>query len=157
MSRSSWNFLVDCILGTLLLSVLITSAVVRCVFPAGTKAEGWTVWGYGFDTWADFHFGALAVLAVVILIHLVLHWKWVCGFVVGRMGRARNRPARVEPGAETLYGVGVLMLALCIVGGALFAAQISCKSPEGTDAQGRPIESRAANWQPAAVRNSIDP
>ncbi len=36
-----------------------------------------TFWSLTRDTWIDFHSWIAVALMVIIIIHLILHWKWI--------------------------------------------------------------------------------
>ena len=49
MSRTLINLLLDIFLLLVFLTLAWVSIVVRFVFPEGTIADGWTLWGQSFD------------------------------------------------------------------------------------------------------------
>jgi hypothetical protein len=114
MSRTTINFLLD---ATLLaaFSVLVFSAVtMRFIFPPGPDAKGWYLWGLSYDQWATVEFSMVAALALGILLHVMLHWNWVCGVVATRL--ARDKRAKLDEGSQTLYGVGLLIAIFNLLG-----------------------------------------
>jgi hypothetical protein len=129
LSRTTINFLLDTALLVAFLAIAWISVVLRFVFPAGTAAAGWRLWGYGFDDWSAFQFSLLCVFALGVLVHLMLHWSWVCGVVASRMSRWRGRSVRVDEGTQTLYGVGLLIVAVNVVGLLIAAAALSVRMP----------------------------
>jgi len=129
--RSGWswswiNLLLDAALLIAFMAVSFAAVVVRFVFPPGPAAAGWTLWGLDYDAWGGIQFALLAVLAVGILVHVMLHWSWVCNVIASRLGR---RGARVDDGLQTIYGVGLLIGLLLTVGSALAAAVLTVQSP----------------------------
>jgi hypothetical protein len=121
------NFLLDAVLLGLFVAVCFASLVVRFVFPPGPSAKGWTLWGLDYDAWGGVQFALLALLAGGILVHVMFHWSWVCSVLVSRfLGRSR---ARIDEGLQTIYGVGLLIVLLAIVGGATAAATLSIRGP----------------------------
>jgi hypothetical protein len=56
------------------------------------------------DQWATVQFALVAVLALGILLHVMLHWNWVCSVVATRL--ARDKKAKLDEGSQTLYGAG---------------------------------------------------
>ena len=126
LNRAAINFLVDCLLLVVLVSVLALSAMVEFVFPSGTKAAGWALWGLGYDGWSRVRAAALGFFVLCVLLHLILHWTWICGFVVSRFARRPGQSTKLPPdGIRTLYGVslliGILTLICTFVGIAKFA------------------------------------
>lgn len=130
MSRSSINFFVDCSLALLLISLLAVSGVVHFIFPAPTVAAGWTLWGLGLDAWSRIQLFALAAFALNVLLHLILHWSWVCGFLAARWSRRTGHRAQVHDSAMTLYGVATLIAALTLLGTFLLAAELAVIAPQ---------------------------
>jgi hypothetical protein len=127
MSRSFINFLLDTLL-LVTFSVLVCAAViVRFVFPPGPDSKGWLLWGLSYDRWVTMQFAMVAVLALGILIHVMLHWSWVCGFLAARL--ARDKKAKIDDGTQTLYGVGLLIVILNLLGLAIAAAALSIRGP----------------------------
>jgi hypothetical protein len=127
MSRSVFNLLLDTVL-LVAFSVLLWSAVVvRFVFPPGPDARGWLLWRLDYDQWATIQFGMIAILALGILLHVMLHWSWVCGILAAKL--SRNKKAKIDDGTQTIYGVGLLIVLLNLLGLAVAAAAISIHSP----------------------------
>lgn len=123
----SWiNLLLDTALLITFMALYFAAVVVRFVFPPGPAADGWTLWGLDYDAWGGIQFALLAVLALGILVHVMLHWSWVCNVIATRLA---GRGARVDDGLQTIYGVGLLIGLLLTVGTALAAAVLTVKPP----------------------------
>jgi hypothetical protein len=128
MSRTILNFLLDSLL-LATFSVLVWSAViVRFVFPPAYDARGWTLWNLSLDEWMNIQFGMVAILALGVLLHVMLHWSWVCGVIAARI--SRNKKAKIDDGTQTLYGVGLLIVILNVLGLATAAAALMIRSPQ---------------------------
>ncbi len=127
MSKAAVNFLVDLLLLLLIIVWMGAVAIVQFVFPPGTQAGGWTLWGRGYDSWRNIEFGCLAVYIVVVLVHLILHWSWVCNFVAMRYSRHVGRKVEVGESTRTLYGVATLIVILTVLGIVLCAAEFSVR------------------------------
>jgi hypothetical protein len=127
MSRTLINFLLDALL-LLAFAVLIwSSVIVRFVFPPGADTKGWYLWGLNFDQWATVQFAMVTALALGILIHVMLHWSWVCGVIASRV--VRDKKTKLDDGTQTLYGVCLLILILNVLGLAIAAAALSIQGP----------------------------
>ena len=107
-------------------ALCFAAVVVRFVFPPGPAAAGWTLWGFDYDAWGGIQFALVAILAGGILVHVMLHWSWVCNVVASRLA---GRGARVDDGLQTIYGVGLLIGLLLAVGTALAVATLTVKGP----------------------------
>ncbi|MCE9631402.1 MAG: DUF4405 domain-containing protein [Planctomycetia bacterium] len=127
-SRWSWseiNLLLDI---ALFVTLCAAAVIVRFVFPPGPAAKGWLLWGLDYDAWSGIQFALLATLAVGILVHVMLHWSWVCNVAVSRL--ARDKRSRVDDGLQTIYGVGLLIVLLNVIGITVAAAMLTIKGPE---------------------------
>lgn len=130
-SRTSINFFLDAFLLVNFLTLCGVSVVLRYVFPTATESEGWTLWGLDYLEWTDIQFVTLCVLFAAILLHVMLHWTWICG-VVTKWNRKRSGKAAVgkeDTGASTLWGVGLLIVIINVLGLGIAAAALSIKSP----------------------------
>lgn len=132
MSKTEINFWLDALL-LLLFSVLCwASVVVRFVFPPGPNAAGWTLWGWDYDQWAGFQFAALCAFAGAVLLHVMLHWSWVCGVLAGKLKKRRGAPAVAErdTGSRTLWGVGLLIVVFHAIAAGVAAALLTVQGPQ---------------------------
>jgi|GEM_PF-1826299 len=132
MSRSSVNFIVDALVALLFLSVLSTASIVHFVFPAPSLADCWSLWAMNLDTWSRIEIVAICVFAVAVIVHLILHWTWVCGFITTRISRYKGWKITVSASAKTLYGVSVLILALTALAVIYAAASFAVKETPQT-------------------------
>lgn len=126
LSISLINFWLDATLLVLLFCVGWVSAILRLVFPAPTTAGGWVLWGWSYDQWADFQFDCLCGLALGAVIHVVLHWNWVCGVLTAQILKSRNR---IDDSMQTIYGVGFLIVLLHMILAIVIAAMYSVVKP----------------------------
>ncbi len=127
MSRAIINFLLDGFLFLLIVLLMWLTAVLKFIFPVASQAHGWRLWGLDFDAWHRIHTMVFGVFLLAVLLHLILHWTWVCGFVAARVGKWRGRPVSTNEATRTLYGVATLALVLGLLGIALVAAQFSIR------------------------------
>jgi hypothetical protein len=133
LSRTDVNLLLDTVLLLLFVALSICSVILEFVFPAGTVADGWILWHLSFNEWSRLRFALLATLAVCVLVHIMLHWSWVCGVVTSRLRGNRLRPtaSHDDPG-RTLWGVGLLILVINLGGAILAAATLTIQAPTPT-------------------------
>jgi len=123
----SWiNLLLDAALLVMFMGLCFAAVVVRFVFPPGPAAAGWTLWGLDYDAWGGVQFALVGILAGGILVHVMLHWSWVCNVIASRIS---GRGSRVDDGLQTIYGVGLLIGLLVSVGTALAVAVLTVKGP----------------------------
>lgn len=133
MSRSAVNFLVDFSLLVFLCTVLWISAVIHFVFPPGAQTDGWLLWGADYDRWQFVQVIALSAFALNVLLHLILHWTWICGFLTSRMSKKLGRRIAWDEGIKTLYGVGSLICVLTVLGSLLLVAELQIQAPQGVE------------------------
>ncbi|MDB5388040.1 MAG: hypothetical protein JWM11_3686, partial [Planctomycetaceae bacterium] len=76
--RTVINFWLD--LSLAIVFVLLTGVITiaQTIFPVGPGSEGWTLWGGDLLAWRGLEFGLLSTLALGIIVHVMLHWDWVC-------------------------------------------------------------------------------
>ena len=130
--RAAWswsdiNLALDILLLVVFIALGTVAVIVRFVFPPGPAAKGWTLWGFDYDAWSGVQFALLAGLAVGILVHVMFHWSWVCNVLASRF--LRTRSGRVDDGLQTIYGVGLLIVLLNVIGITVAAAMLTIKGP----------------------------
>jgi hypothetical protein len=126
MSMALINFWLD---AGLLVSISFlgwVTAMLQIVFPAPTAAGGWTLWGLTYDQWHDAQFVALCTFALLVLVHVMLHWNWVCSVIATHVLRIKTRP---DEGMQTIYGVTTLIVLLTIIAGTIIAAILTVHRP----------------------------
>ena len=131
LSKTTINFWLDAFLLFTFLTMCWCSVVLRYVFPVATKSEDWSLWGMNYLAWADIQFATLCVMAAAILLHVMLHWTWVCGMVENwqRKRRGVAAGAKADTGNRTLWGVGLLIVILNVLGVGIAAAALSIQGP----------------------------
>jgi hypothetical protein len=127
MSRTTLNFLLDCLLLLFFLALIWVTFVLRVAFPNATAAGGYLLWGISYDGWARLQFALFLVLLAAVLLHIMLHWSWVCGAIANRVSRLRRQKARLDDGSQTIYGVAALIVVFNVLGVAL-ALAVACLS-----------------------------
>ena len=125
------NFWLDSLLLLIFLLLCWTSVVIRYVFPVATQTEGWQLWGLDYLAWSDLRFATLCLFAAAILLHVMLHWTWICGVLESwlRKRRGKSDNNKTDIGNRTLWGVGLLIIILNVLGLAIAAAALSIQGP----------------------------
>ncbi len=77
MKRNTVNFLVDAASMLVVFGLVATGLLVSYVLPPGSGTRR-LLWGLGRHDWGDIHFWIAFSGGVLLLIHLALHWQWVC-------------------------------------------------------------------------------
>jgi hypothetical protein len=129
VSKTMVNFIVDTMLLVLVVSLLFTAAVLRFVFPAPSTSAGWMLWGRGYDAWANFQFVVVSIVGLAILLHVMLHWSWVCGVIVTKLLGRSGTKNTLDEGQQTLWGVGMLIVVVNLLGLLIGLAYLTIQSP----------------------------
>lgn len=109
--------------------VLTLTAIVQFILPDGLKAPGWTLWSLNRTAWQRIQAGSIAVFGLLVLLHLILHWSWVCSFVSSRLSKALGRPVSVNESSRTIWGVATLIFVLTCMAAVLMAAEFCVVRP----------------------------
>ena len=137
MSKTLLNFVLDSILAFSFLAVLWSATALQFVFPPAFHAQGWSLWGWNYEQWARFQFLSLCIVAVLILLHVMLHWSWVCGVATQRLGKRLGRKITLDDSHQTIVGVGMLIGLLHLLGVFYLSALLTVR-PAPADAGGPP-------------------
>jgi hypothetical protein len=127
ISRTLVNFWLDGLLGLLFVALCVVAVIVQFVFPPGIAARDWVLWGMSYGQWCSVQFGLLALLGLGVLLHVMLHWTWVCCVLSKRILGKSEMP---DDGIRTVYGVGLLIGLLLIGAIAVGAAQWMIIQPQ---------------------------
>lgn len=103
------NLLLDAMLLLVFTALTLVAVIVQFVFPPGVAAKGWVLWNMNFGQWCSLQFALLSVFGFGILVHVMLHWTWVCSVVNRKILHRQDLP---DDGIRTLYGVGLLIILL---------------------------------------------
>jgi hypothetical protein len=131
MCKNDLNFWLDALLLVLFSALCWASTVVRFVLPAGADSAGWTIWGLDYDQWVTIQFQLLAALAGAVLVHVMLHWSWVCGMVAQKLRKRRGAASAAvsHDGSRTLWGVGLLIMVFHAIAAGVAAAALCLRGP----------------------------
>lgn len=119
------NFWLDTGLAVLFVVQAWLFGVLHVVFPRGAGQE-WKVWGASSVIWADALFKVFCLFAGGIIIHVMLHWTWICGVVSTRLLR---RKASRDNGVQTLLGVGLLVVIFHVLAFGILATRMGLVGP----------------------------
>ncbi len=131
MSRTTLNFWLDCTLLAVFVVLLFLSVVLNYIFPPATISQGWLLWGADYNQWSQRQFAVLCLLTLLLLLHVMLHWTWVCGVVASMRAKFLGKEKKMwDNGVRTIVGVGFMIVLLNILGLLLAAAALSIQGPE---------------------------
>jgi len=135
MRRNALNFVIDALTLLVLLAVVGTGLVLRYVLPPGGGGRGGgprlELWGLGRHDWGGVHFWLAVGLVGLLVVHVALHWKWVCGTV--RRGARPGVDSTDKPSGWTrnLWGLVFLGAIVLLVGGFLWLGQANVITAPG--------------------------
>jgi len=122
MRKNTLNFIVD--LATLLAILVMvgTGLIMKFTLPPGSGSRGLVLWSMTRHEWGDVHFWASVALAALLVLHVALHWAWVCGTI----RRLVNGPS-VHRGAargrlDNVYGIAFFVLVAAAATALVFTA-----------------------------------
>jgi len=121
-TRTDVNFWLDCLLGLVFLALVAITMLLRFAFPRAQDSYGWTLWGYSYDDFIQAQFVVLAVLTLLILVHVMLHWNWLCSVAQQRVLNSDNK--KPDNGWQTIIGVGLMIALLNVLGILLGVAMV---------------------------------
>ena len=102
MKKSMKNYVVFVAMFILGLAEAVSGFVLWLAFPDGGGGGGrWggsgladlTFWGLSKHAWIDVHDWVAVALVVLVLLHVVLHWKWLVRMAVALF---KGKPKRLD-------------------------------------------------------------
>ena len=100
------NFWLDLVTAVVFAASIGTGILLKWILPPAIRGGRGLTWlGERRHFWGDVHFWLAVALVVLVALHLVLHWKWICGCWRRFVGR------RISPVAwGTLLGASSLIV-----------------------------------------------
>lgn len=148
MARGTLNFIIDAVTFMVMLTMIATGLLVRFVLPPGS-GERRSLWDYTRHDWGDVHFWLAVALGGLVLVHLTLHWGWVCSLVSRWFAGADAHGRPKSALHRNLAGVALLLAVTGLIGGFLWVAQRSVIEIEGGGRQERGRRTAALLESPA--------
>jgi len=147
MRKNTLNFIVDLAGLLAMLLMAFSGLLMRFVLPP-RRGSGphRTLWGWDRHDWGDLHFWAAVALGALLVLHVVLHWRWVCTTVVGFVRRG-EAGAPATAGVRCLWGLAFAVLLVALVGGMLWFASSGVQVEADAGGGGRGGRG-APTWQP---------
>ncbi len=133
MRKNAVHFTLDTIALVAMLALVGTGLLMRYTLPPGSGGQA--VWGLGRHDWGGIHFWIAVGLIVLMVVHVTLHWTWVCGTArrVG-VGEARTG-ARRNPRRDNLIGLAFLTFLVVALGGFIGVARASISRSPAPEAE----------------------
>lgn len=114
MKRNMLNLCVDLLAATFLLLMVTTGYILSFPLPPGSNRTR-ELWGLARHDWGTIHAWASLGLLIVLLVHVLLHWKWIITMVQRRCS-SENDLIPVRP-----VRAGIMTGATLLLIGGLFA------------------------------------
>ncbi len=114
------NFVTDVVTLLVVLAMAATGLLLKFVLPPGSRGgQGLQLWGLTRHDWCDVHFWLSVALGALFIVHVALHWTWVCTIVARwfRINVASPGPASLQ--RRSAYGVGFLLAVSAVIVGFL--------------------------------------
>ena len=127
MSKTAINFWLNALSFLALLGLTATGGIIHYVLLPGT-GHSHELFGLGRHEYGDVHF-YLAVVAVILLVlHLIMHWSWICCVIAKALKRAPP-PRR----ARTIWGMTTLLVCSLALGlGLCWASSLVKQRPDSS-------------------------
>lgn len=110
MKRSALNFLIDVLTFLVFFAKVWTGFLIHYVLPpGGGRGHALTLWGMNRHDYGNVHFYLALAMVALIIVHIWLHWPWVCSILSNLLGASQPKRSR-----RTLYGT-ILLLVIGIV------------------------------------------
>lgn len=146
MKRNTLNFIVDAISALVVLGMTVTGLVIRFVLPPGS-GRGRVLWGWDRHGWGDLHFWLAVAAGALVVVHVALHWQWICVTAARFVRHGRGEHGSGGAVARNMAG-GALMVGLAgLLAGFVWVARVNVKAiGEGGEHRltGEPLAQRGA-------------
>jgi hypothetical protein len=108
--KNTLNFVVDLLTLIAILAMIGTGLVLYFVLPPGSGGRGLILWELGRHDWGDVHFWTAVSLAALLILHVALHWAWVCGTIRRLVHGPKRNAGRPRSALDNLYGIAFLAI-----------------------------------------------
>jgi len=148
VNRNWLNLIVDGLAALTALALVWTGLLIWFVLPPRAGSPAWL--GLDRHAWGEVHFGIAMALIALALVHVALHWTWVCTMLCRLAGRERRAWS-----AARRRIVGTLVLLVLV---ALFVGSLAWVSRHVADEPERrgPMPRWRALAQPDGERRATD-
>lgn len=136
MRRNTLNYVTDAVTLLVFLAMAATGLLMEYILPPGRGMGGGraAVWGWDRHAFGDLHFYLSLTLIGLLVVHVILHWGWVC-----QTTRSMLRGRATGPGsllARSGWGGLFVGAMVCSVGGFLWIANANVTGFEGNNGGG---------------------
>lgn len=121
MKRSTLLILIDLLVALIFIALAATGVIIHYTLPAGSGHSA-TLWGLGRHGWGDLHFWIAITGVALIVLHVALHWGWVCATTPRLVGM---KPKALSPARRRACGIATLLVLAGLLGGFTWLASSS--------------------------------
>lgn len=122
MSKNTWNYVVDFLATLAMLALIMTGFLIQWILPARQGRAGRRMlWGMDRHDWGEIHLYLSIALIGLIVLHVVLHWKWVFATTRDLLRGKTDKPLP-SAAVRNFWGVLFFVLIAGLVGGFLYWA-----------------------------------
>lgn len=126
MKRNTVNFYIDLASFLVLFALLVTGLLIHYVLPpcgscsgdVSSESRELRLWGYGRHDFGRVHFYLALATASLVIVHICLHWSWVCATCCNLLGLKGISPQR-----EERYGIVLLLILIVVIIALLYLAK----------------------------------
>ena len=108
LKKKTWNAIIDTLAYAAFVVLAMTGVIMYFILPPGS-GRGMTIWGWDRHDWGDIHFWAAVSFFGLLVVHLILHWKWIVSVLKGSPRNASR--SRFLLGATGLIAIILISLA----------------------------------------------
>jgi hypothetical protein len=103
MKRTTLNFIIDFVSFLDLLSLAFTGFIMKYILPPGSGGHGRGfrggrepaeeikyLWSMTRHEWGGIHFYLAVIFAVLMVVHIILHWGWIKSYFKSLFGLSRK-------------------------------------------------------------------
>jgi len=130
MKRNTLNLLIDLVSAIVMFGMIATGLIIRFALPPGSGRSR-LLWTWGRHDWGDVHFWLAAAAGVLLLVHVALHWQWICNMTLRFFRRGASE--RIYPGAlgRNTAGAVLVLVLIGLFAGFNWIARISVRTASG--------------------------
>ena len=122
MRKNTLNFIVDLLTLLAIFTMIGTGLIMYLTLPPGSGSRGLILWGLGRHDWGDVHFWSSVALGALLILHVALHWSWVCGTIRRLLHGPSSPRGRERSRLDNLYGIVFLAAIVAVFAALLLVA-----------------------------------
>jgi hypothetical protein len=133
VSRNTLNIVLDLLSALNLLGMAMTGLILRFVLLPGSGPR--SLWTLRRHNWGGVHFWLAVSLCALLLVHVALHWQWVCSTLRRFIVRRSPEHAECNRWARDLVGIVLLIVLAAGLAGFVWLARLDVQqAPRGPGA-----------------------